>query len=220
MEGHRLERLPLEGGGSLDADVFVFAPRPGCLAVFPDVVGRRIATPRQEVLYFGPPAGDSRFTVRDLPVWMDFAAGSRAGQIYGVPATAASGFKVADDAPGPPMDPHQRRNAWSAPTVWPGRARSCPSGSPRSPARRSSLRRSASERPRLDAHLIRDRHPQASNVWIAGGGIRPRLQRWAPLFSPAICWRALLDDETPDSVQSVSLRFSSPPPSGWSGRWS
>ena len=83
--------------------------RVGLRAVAAAAVPRRrrgsVTTSRQEVLYFGTAPGDARFTVRELPVWMDFAAGSRAGQVYGVPASGSSGFKVADDTPGPPIDP-------------------------------------------------------------------------------------------------------------------
>ena len=84
---------------------FVFACGPWLPGLFPDVAGAAIATSRQEVLYFGTAPGDARFTTGELPVWMDFAAGSRAGQVYGVPASGSSGFKVADDTPGPPIDP-------------------------------------------------------------------------------------------------------------------
>ena len=89
----------------LEADGFVFACGPWLPHLFPDVVGANVSATRQEVYYFGAPAGDARFTEPHLPVWMDFAAGSRAGQIYGIPASGSSGFKVADDATGPPIDP-------------------------------------------------------------------------------------------------------------------
>ena len=216
LEGRRLERLPLEGGSSLDADVFVFACGPWLPTVFPEVVGSRIATPRQEVVYFGPPAGDSRFTVRDLPVWMDFAAGSRAGQIYGVPAAGASGFKVADDAPGSPIDPTSGERLVSADSV----ARARAFLSVRFPAL-AAAPLVASEvcqyETTPDAHLILDRHPQASNVWIAGGGSGHGF-KMGPAIGEMLA-RLLSDDDTPEP-QFRLARFAAPPVEGWAGMWS
>ena len=117
--GRRSPRLPLEDGTLLEADVFVFACGPWLASLFPDVVGGNITATRQDVFYFGAPAGDARFTEPALPVWMDFAAGSRSGQIYGIPAAGSSGFKIADDAPGPVIDPTSgdaaRERGWDCP---------------------------------------------------------------------------------------------------------
>jgi glycine/D-amino acid oxidase-like deaminating enzyme len=91
----------LEGGGRLAADVFVFACGPWLGALFPDVVGRRVTVTRQDVYYFGTPAGDARFSDPSLPVWLD--CGERV--MYGMPDHGGRGFKVADDTPGAVMDP-------------------------------------------------------------------------------------------------------------------
>src|SRR5262249_59378038 len=94
-------RLGREGGGTLDADAFVL----GCGAwlgeIVPAVLGTRVSATRQEVYYFGTPAGDARFVDPAMPVWLDYDD----RVMYGIPGNANRGFKVADDTPGPPIDP-------------------------------------------------------------------------------------------------------------------
>jgi glycine/D-amino acid oxidase-like deaminating enzyme len=63
--------LRLDDGQSLDADAFVFACGPWMGTLFPDVIGRRIQSTRQEVFYIGTPAGDRRFHDDTLPVWVE-----------------------------------------------------------------------------------------------------------------------------------------------------
>lgn len=210
-----LERLPLEDGDTLDADTFVFACGPWLPALFPDVVGRSIVTPRQEVLYFGTPPGDERFTAGALPVWMDFAAGSRAGQIYGIPAADASGFKVADDAPGPPLDPtHGDRS------VDPGsiaRARAflalrfpALAGAPLVAAEVCQYETTP------DAHFLLDRHPRAANLWIAGGGSGHGF-KMGPAVGELVS-SVVLDGGAFDPRFALS-RLAAAPAGGWQGRW-
>jgi glycine/D-amino acid oxidase-like deaminating enzyme len=129
------------------------------------VIGERVKPTRQEVFYFGTPAGDDRFVEPRLPVWVDAADRF----IYGIPGNLHRGFKVADDARGPEFDP---------------------TDGDRSPTRNigEALREFISRRfPALraapvlgsevcqyenspDAHFIIDRHPAMPDVWIAGGG--------------------------------------------------
>ena len=212
--GGALRRLPLEDGTSLEADVFVFACGPWLAGLFPDAAP--ITTSRQEVLYFGTAPGDERFTARELPVWMDFAAGSRAGQIYGLPAAGGSGFKVADDTPGPPIDPSSGHRIVS------------PEGEAKARAFLSRRFPDLAAAPLIasevcqyestpDAHLLIDRHPRAPNVWLLGGGSGHGFK-----LGPAVgemMARLVMDDESPDP-QFRLARFAVPPATGWSGRWS
>ena len=146
-------------------DVFVFACGPWLPAIFPELLGGKITPTRQEVYYFGAPAGDARFVDPRMPVWIDY--GDRL--MYGIPGNANRGFKVADDTPGPAVDPTtMARDA-------------TPSGIAAARAfleSRFPLLRGA---PLLgsevcqyesspDSHYIIDRHPAAPNVWIAGAG--------------------------------------------------
>ncbi|HSC26271.1 MAG TPA: FAD-dependent oxidoreductase, partial [Vicinamibacterales bacterium] len=160
-----IDRVTLEGGGSIAADAFVFACGPWLGRLFPEAIGARITPTRQETFYFGTPPGDVRFEEPALPVWADF----RDRLWYGIPGNAHRGFKIADDTAGPRFDPTagDRRNAQEA-----------------IDAARAFLRvrfPALADAPLLggevcqyesspDSHFIVDRHPSAANVWIAGGG--------------------------------------------------
>lgn len=89
-------------GESLSAPRFVFACGPWLPKVFPEILGQRIFPTRQEVFFFAPEAGDSRFGPAHLPGWADFNDGDI---FYGMPDLEARGFKVAHDQHGPPIDP-------------------------------------------------------------------------------------------------------------------
>jgi glycine/D-amino acid oxidase-like deaminating enzyme len=213
VDGDLLRRLPLADGSSLEADLFVFACGPWLSGIFPGVAP--ITTSRQEVLYFGTAPGDGRFTVRDLPVWMDFAAGSRAGQVYGVPAAGGSGFKVADDTTGPPIDPSSGERMVSQEGVAKARAflsRRFPAlaGSPLIASEVCQYESTP------DAHLLVDRHPQAPNVWLLGGGSGHGF-KMGPAVGEMMA-RLLVDDESPDP-QFRLTRIAAPPSAGCSGRW-
>jgi monomeric sarcosine oxidase len=165
IDSGKLARLTLADGSSLEADVFVFACGPWLGALFPRVVGQRVTPTRQEVYYFGTPAGDERFSDSRLPVWVDY--GERL--IYGIPGNANRGFKVADDTPGPRFDPTNGERETTEAGLLSARrflARRFPplKGAPLVGAEVCQYEASP------DSHFIIDRHPEASNVWIAGGG--------------------------------------------------
>ena len=214
--GTKLTHLALADGTRLEADVFVFACGPWLPSLFPDVVGANVTTTRQEVFYFGTPAGDGRFTAPELPVWMDFAAGTRSGQIYGIPAAASSGFKVADDAPGPPIDPTSGERTVSAEGV--ARARAFVSF--RFPALADAPLVAAEVcqyETTPDDHFIVDRHPGASNMWIVGGGSGHGF-KMGPAVGEMVA-SLVLADSVPDPQFGLS-RFVAPPRGGWEKKWS
>ena len=82
----RCERLNLSDGSRLKADSFVFACGPWMGKLFPEVLGDVIRPTKQDIFFFGPPAGDSRFTDAHLPVWGDH------GEIffYGIPGATGA----------------------------------------------------------------------------------------------------------------------------------
>jgi len=93
--------LTLSDGSRLKADFYVFACGPWLGQLFPVTVGDLIRSTKQDIFFFGPPAGDSRFTDEHLPVWGDH--GKRF--FYGIPGSDRRGFKVADDTRGEAFDP-------------------------------------------------------------------------------------------------------------------
>ncbi len=156
--------VTLDDGEPLAADHFVFACGPWLPRLFPQAVGARIRPTRQEVLYFGVPAGDTRFGIDRLPVWIDFAAG-----LYGIPDLDHRGVKVGIDRHGVAIDPDTADRVVDGEAIALVRAFF---------ARRFPALQDA---PLVDAHVCQyentatgdfliDRHPQWPNVWIAGGG--------------------------------------------------
>jgi len=148
-----------------DADVYVFACGPWLGKLFPEVLGAVIHATRQEVYYFGAPRGSDRYQPRRLPIWVDF--GERI--FYGVPDTHGRGFKIADDTRGETFDPTSGERVASAEGI----ARARRLLGERFPEL-ASAPLLASEVCQYenspDGHLILDRHPQAKNVWLIGGG--------------------------------------------------
>ena len=65
------DSLSLSDGSKLEADQYVFACGPWLGKLFPETVGDHIRPTKQDVFFFGAPAGDDRFTEARLPVWAD-----------------------------------------------------------------------------------------------------------------------------------------------------
>ena len=198
--------------GTLAADAFVFACGPWLGRLFPDVVGNHVTPTRQEVYYFGTPPGDARFLDPSMPVWLDY--GERL--IYGIPGNADRGFKVADDTPGPVFDPTSGRRDATPAGIAAVRAFL---------ARRFPL---LADAPLLgsevcqyeatpDSHFLIDRHPTASNVWIAGGGSGHGF-KMGPAIGELLA-SCVLGAATPDPQFGLA-RLASTPAAGWSQKWS
>ena len=104
--------VSLTSGDRVAADIYVCACGPWLPSLLPIAVGDRIRATRQEVLYFGVPAGDDRYSLARLPVWIDFEAG-----LYGIPDVDSCGFKVGIDRHGPEIDPDRHERVLSRQVV-------------------------------------------------------------------------------------------------------
>lgn len=153
-------------GETLRADSYVFACGPWLPKIFPDVIGSRIVPTRQEVFFFAPDAGDTRFGHANLPAWVDIGS---ADLHYGFPDIEARGFKIALDRHGPEIDPDGADRRVSDQGIRDVR---------------NYLRRrfpDLADRPLAEArvcqyensdtgHFLIDRHPVWANTRIVGGG--------------------------------------------------
>ncbi|MGD9906685.1 MAG: FAD-dependent oxidoreductase [Vicinamibacterales bacterium] len=151
-------------GRRLEADCYVLACGPWLPALLPLAVGARIRPTRQEVLYFGVPAGDPRFGLEHLPAWIDFAAG-----VYGIPDLDGRGFKIGLDRHGPTIDPDTADRVVEAAAIAEARAflaRRFPAlaTAPVVDARVCQYENTAS------GDFLIDVHPTWPTVWIVGGG--------------------------------------------------
>ena len=160
-----LQGVKLSDAATLTADAYVFACGPWLGPLFPDVIGERVRATRQEVYFFGTPAGDRRFTEDALPVWGDHGTHFW----YGIPGNEWRGFKLADDTRGPPFDPTAGERVPSAAGITAARAYlayrfPALKAAPLVEARVCQYEQSP------DEHFIIDRHPNAANAWLVGGG--------------------------------------------------
>ena len=161
-----LRRVALGNGERVRADSFVFACGPWLGKLFPDLLGRRIFPTRQEVFFFAPPPGDSRFAPGQLPGWADFNGGDI---YYGFPDLESRGFKIAHDARGPAIDPDTAERTPSPQALADVRAfmaRRFPdlARQPLSEARVCQYENSS------NGDFLIDLHPQWRNVVLLGGG--------------------------------------------------
>jgi len=160
----RLADVVLSDGTVVRARSFVFALGPWLGKLFPDLLADRIFPTRQEVFYFGPPAGDARFAPPAFPAWIDFV-----DEVYGIPDIEARGFKLAPDAHGPRFDPDTGERRVSAEGIAAARAFLAR----RFPALKDAPL-VASEVCQYEntsnGDFLVDGHPSWENVWLVGGG--------------------------------------------------
>lgn len=157
--------LTLNDKSELKADRYVFACGPWMPKLFRDTIGSRIRSTKQDVFFFGPPAGDRRFDDSHLPVWADH----RERFMYGIPGNQARGFKIADDTRGPDFDPTVGERVVSTESLQIARAYMAH----RFPGMKDAPlieTRVCQYEQTLDSHFIIDRHPTAEKVWLIGGG--------------------------------------------------
>jgi glycine/D-amino acid oxidase-like deaminating enzyme len=161
----RMANIVLSNGNTLAADHFVFACGPWLKTMFPEVLGPHLGISRQEMFYFGTPADDKRFDSGAMPAWIDLGE-----EIwYGVPGGEQRGFKIADDAHGPEHDPSTTERTVSSRGIkaaaeyiayrFPGL-----NGAPLIESRVCQYTNTP------DGDFIADRHPEAGNTWLLGGG--------------------------------------------------
>lgn len=164
LAGRELRGLKLSDGTKLVADQYVFACGPWLGKIFPDLLGPLIQPTRQEVFFFGTPAGDARFSEPNLPTWIDAS-----GPFYGIPGNQWRGFKLADHRRGPAFDPTAGERVVSGEGLrtardYLGFRFPALTGAPLLEARVCPYENTP------DDNFILDRHPQAANVWLVGGG--------------------------------------------------
>jgi sarcosine oxidase len=162
--GGRLDFINTSNSERISAGQFVFACGPWLGKVFPELLGDRIFATRQEVFFFGTPAGDTRFGPSSLPTWL-----FQEEEVYGMPDIEARGLKLARDAHGERVDPDtQSRLASREGAEWARNfvARRFPTlkNAPIVETRVCQYENTS------NGDFLIDRHPEFANVWLAGGG--------------------------------------------------
>jgi sarcosine oxidase len=161
-----LTQIEFSDGSTASAGNYVFACGPWLPKVFPRLLGPRIFVTRQEVFFFGTPAGDARFALGNLPGWADFNNGDI---YYGTPDIEGRGFKIAHDKHGAAIDPDRGDRVASPGALADVRAYMAKrfpalANSPLNEERVCQYENSS------NGDLLIDRHPTANNILLLGAG--------------------------------------------------
>ncbi len=160
----RLNAIKTKSGDEIGAEQFVFACGSWLAKLFPEAVGPRLFVTRQEVFYFGLPAGDARFAPPALPTFL-----FQCDESYGMPDLESRGLKIALDAHGVPVDPDTQSRVVSEESAKKMREYVAK----RFPALRDAPiaeTRVCQYENTSNGDFLIDRHPEMQNVWLAGGG--------------------------------------------------
>jgi glycine/D-amino acid oxidase-like deaminating enzyme len=162
--GRRMDALKLNGGETLAAGQFIFATGPWSPKLFPGLVAPKVGVWRSEYYYWGPPAGDARFSWPNQPAWHDHVAGG-----YGF-GSLERGLKYSPDAGGRvTQDPDTAERLPTDYLLKRGRDYI----GHRFPDMRDAPileTRVCQVDNTVNGHFILDRHPDYDNVWLASGG--------------------------------------------------
>jgi sarcosine oxidase len=142
----------------------VYACGPWLPKIFPEVLGGRIRVTRQEVFFFGTPAGDPSFAPPRMPAWTDITDQHGA---YTIPDLENRGFKLAFDHHGEEFDPDSEDRVVRGLTA--ARAFLAERFPALAAAPLVESRVCQYENTSTGDFLI-DRHPDFDNVWLVGGG--------------------------------------------------
>ena len=159
----QINSLNTSDGKRISAGTYVFACGPWLPKIFPDLLANRIHPTRQEVFYFGAPAG-TRCKPPALPTWIDFKE-----EAYGLPDLEGRGVKVAIDRHGKAFDPDSDDRVTTAEGLAEVRgylARRLPElkAAPVAESRVCQYENTS------NGDFLIDRHPDCENVWLVGGG--------------------------------------------------
>ena len=163
-EAGAVKQITTKQGERIAAGQFVFACGAWLGKIFPDVLGAQIFPSRQEVFFFGIPAGEMRFAPPALPTWL-----FQEDLVYGMPDIESRGLKMAFDEHGERVDPDTQSRIVSPEmtrTVREYVARRFPAlrDAPIVESRVCQYENTSS------GDFLIDRHPEMENVWFAGGG--------------------------------------------------
>jgi sarcosine oxidase len=159
-----LNDITTSSGRRISAANYVFACGPWLPTIFPDLLADQIHPTRQEVFFFGAPAGNQSFTAPALPTWIDFK-----DEAYCLPDLEGRGIKIAIDRHGSEFDPDTGDRVVTSEGLAEVRqylARRLPAlkDAPVTEARVCQYENTS------NGDFLIDLHPEFDNVWLVGGG--------------------------------------------------
>lgn len=160
----KLNEIRTKTGSKIKAESFVFACGPWLPKLFPEILQSRIRVTKQDVFFFGVPAGDERFAPPTMPTWVHFAQ-----EVYGIPNLEYRGLKIGVDRHGETFDPDSGSRQVSAENLASVKdylAKYLPAmkNAPLVETRVCQYENTS------NGDFLIDRHPEFGNVWLVGGG--------------------------------------------------
>ncbi len=196
----RLLDVALANGPALTAATFVFACGPWLPKVFPEIMKKKLFTPRRDVFFFGTPSGDDRFSYPNFP---NYSEDNYQGY-YGFPSIDGRGFKVCPVGELTAFDPDTDERVVSSYQV--KRARDYLSL--RFPALKDQPiveSRVCQLEMTVDEHFIIQKHPEWENVWLVGGGSGHGYKH-GPVVGQYVADRLLGQDKSPELESVFKLK--------------
>ena len=193
--GRRMNAVTLGGTETLHADTFVFACGPWLPKVFPALLARKLTTTRCDVVFFGQPAGDTRFS------WPNFPQLN--GEMSTYPVFSGGGGLKVIPVGGGSLDPDEAERIVAPEQVRRAReylARRVPAlkDQPITDSLVCQFEMAA------DEDFLIDKHPDYDNVWIAGGGSAHGFKH-GPVLGEYIAGRVSGDAGDPELGKIFSL---------------
>lgn len=160
----KLDQIVTASGQHISAAHFVFACGAWLPKIFPALLADRIHPTRQEVFFFGTPAGDLRYTSPQMPTLIDFKE-----EAYALPDLEGRGIKLAIDRHGSEFDPDTGDRLVTSEGLAEVRrylARRFPDlkDAPVTETRVCQYENTS------NGDFLIDLHPEFENVWLVGGG--------------------------------------------------
>jgi glycine/D-amino acid oxidase-like deaminating enzyme len=193
----RLHDIAVTGRDPLRAEQFVFACGPWLWKMFPEQLQDRMRTPMGYVFYYGTPPGDDRFTHPNLPSF-------NVPGVTGWPALGVDhrGFRVrvGGGAHGDPdlSDRWVPREGMERPR------KVLAERFPDLAAAPLLETRACHYESTISRNFIIDRHPEMSNVWIAGGANAEGF-KFGPVVGEYIAARVLGRDTQPALAEGFRI---------------
>ncbi len=195
--GRTLLGVSLGTGETVSAQTFVFAAGPWLPKIFPDVMKKKLVSPKREEFFIGTPPGDERFTYPNFPNWS-------VGGAYGFPSIEGRGFKIAPTFDDVFVDPDAQERLVTPDEVakvheFVGRWFPALRGQPIVEAKVCQYENS------VDEHFIVDRHPEFDNVWLVGGGSGHGYKHGI-MLGDYVANRVLGQDKSPELAATFKLK--------------
>jgi glycine/D-amino acid oxidase-like deaminating enzyme len=160
--------VTLADGQTLEADAFVFAGGPWLVRSFPEIT-KKLKVTRQVVFFFASPPSASDLMENRLPTWFN-KTGTGAIDVYGVPGNEYRGFKIASELSDVITDKFDTYDRYYKPEELAFAQERMAHRFPKMKGRPMIEQRVCQYTETPDAHFILDKHPEADNLWVMGGG--------------------------------------------------